>query len=648
MPVAFLRFDAHAVAEQSRPWWAQRGARLVGSNEYIEYVIELRVPPGPSWMIRRRYSDFAHCHDRLVADKVADVPPLPPKEMLRQRIFASPAARSDWLHDRRRALQIYVGELILRPDLQSRSCVQELLALDLSEVWQLEPPMSCRIRRARSTGDKEVPLSSDPDSVPLEVTVRHTGQILSPSKVPSGADEKTDMLPQTDGEEHQYVRSEEMEGSIVTFFKAKLMEEPATAIAPDKHLNDEVVVRVRAALRPGTSDTSILVNVRPGQTYVVQAASVNRRGLQSAPITLTAHIPVADGPITATACIPSADGPPVRVVDHAATKETDSPTHNGGCARQAYGRARAQTDGASSVSSSFAARDRTLSVPASASAGCGSRDSGSEDGSPDGSSRRTMVSPIQPKSLRLEPVTYRGRAAAEYMRVANQKKLDAYEKTPFQLLASPRPDQSSAASTLEEEDKTPRLTDPSSTLEGRHVQVDLGSVRAADSTTSPEAERSLHRDAEELDGERLLQLEQRCLAEAREVAAWIGQTTGRRELLAKMQEPGSDLETFRQLLVSGEVLCELLNCVATRSASSGSDAEAGQLPVASYKTGRQVCHLHVQMDNVTSFLRACRDFFKVPEHQLFPTVDLCEGHNMPVVVKCLAALCRTLQQFASK
>merc|ERR1712007_22122 len=44
------------------------------------------------------------------------------------------------------------------------------------------------------------------------------------------------------------------------------------------------------------------------------------------------------------------------------------------------------------------------------------------------------------------------------------------------------------------------------------------------------------------------------------------------------------------------------------------------------------------MENVSRFVGACRDFFGVPEYQLFCTGDLSECRDMQAVVQCLLAL----------
>ena len=49
------------------------------------------------------------------------------------------------------------------------------------------------------------------------------------------------------------------------------------------------------------------------------------------------------------------------------------------------------------------------------------------------------------------------------------------------------------------------------------------------------------------------------------------------------------------------------------------------------------------MENISSFLRACRDF-GVQEYELFETVDLFEEKDLGVVLRCIMALGRALQK----
>jgi hypothetical protein len=84
--------------------------------------------------------------------------------------------------------------------------------------------------------------------------------------------------------------------------------------------------------------------------------------------------------------------------------------------------------------------------------------------------------------------------------------------------------------------------------------------------------------------------------------------------------------TFAGKLKSGEVLCKLINCIKPNQIAK---INASTMPFK-------------QMENITSFLRACRTL-GVSEHDLFETVDLYEEKDLNVVILCIFALGRTIQ-----
>ena len=49
-----------------------------------------------------------------------------------------------------------------------------------------------------------------------------------------------------------------------------------------------------------------------------------------------------------------------------------------------------------------------------------------------------------------------------------------------------------------------------------------------------------------------------------------------------------------------------------------------------------------QMENVTAFINACRSVFRVPEHELFETVDLYEEKDLGSFVTCICSLGRVI------
>jgi hypothetical protein len=86
--------------------------------------------------------------------------------------------------------------------------------------------------------------------------------------------------------------------------------------------------------------------------------------------------------------------------------------------------------------------------------------------------------------------------------------------------------------------------------------------------------------------------------------------------------------SFAQYLRDGTVLCTLLNAIKPGSVPSVSS------PSLPYK----------QMENVSFFLRCCRNSMGVAEHDLFETVDLFDEKDIAAVVRCIYALSRAIQK----
>ncbi|CAN0210507.1 unnamed protein product, partial [Scytosiphon promiscuus] len=77
---------------------------------------------------------------------------------------------------------------------------------------------------------------------------------------------------------------------------------------------------------------------------------------------------------------------------------------------------------------------------------------------------------------------------------------------------------------------------------------------------------------------------------------------------------------FADGLRDGTRLCKLLNAIKPSSIRR----------VNPYKEGQKF----KQMENISNFIRGCRAL-GVPEYSLFETVDLYEGKDVGLVVKCL-------------
>ena len=103
-----------------------------------------------------------------------------------------------------------------------------------------------------------------------------------------------------------------------------------------------------------------------------------------------------------------------------------------------------------------------------------------------------------------------------------------------------------------------------------------------------------------------------------DVCNWIGQIIGRFK---------SPTETAAAWMKSGDVVCELMNCIR---------------PGTIKKYNAKTTSKFKQMENITLFLRACREVGML-EKDLFSTVDLYEAKDMNAVILSLFNLGGTIQ-----
>lgn len=94
------------------------------------------------------------------------------------------------------------------------------------------------------------------------------------------------------------------------------------------------------------------------------------------------------------------------------------------------------------------------------------------------------------------------------------------------------------------------------------------------------------------------------------VRRWIEEVTG--------QRVNGDLENA---LHDGVLLCTLVNKIKPGTIPN---VNRSSMPFS-------------QMENINAFLRTCKNW-GLPEHDLFMTVDLYEGKNIPQVMQCLISL----------
>lgn len=195
-------------------------------------------------------------------------------------------------------------------------------------------------------------------------------------------------------------------------------------------------------------------------------------------------------------------------------------------------------------------------------------------------------------------------AAAEYTAEVSGRARQIYEKTPYCLQ---RTESGAAQNKL-------ALVDPSRKV--GVLQHAAGAVNA------------VRRDFETLDRERQEVQQQLRSNEAFAVAAWVADLTGCDTVQVAVDE--GDVVALHAALRSGVVLCELANSVAKAAGDT-------IIPVPAYV--QRPSNVFRCIDNVTLFVKACREHFGIPGHQLFDPHDLCHKNgDMWVVVRCILAL----------
>ena len=153
-------------------------------------------------------------------------------------------------------------------------------------------------------------------------------------------------------------------------------------------------------------------------------------------------------------------------------------------------------------------------------------------------------------------------------------------------------------------------------------QAELAEAEAADMETETEeeegeAEREGEGESGEYDGPPA------GMNDPEEQAAWwVGAVTGHKK------PEGTSLQAW---LKSGVVLCELMSTISPGSVEAPSHAQSTvEMPFR-------------QMENIAAYAKAAR-LYGVPEPDMFVTVDLFEGKNLPAVVQNLHSLGRVAQQ----
>eukprot|EP00930_Biecheleria_cincta_P047003 TRINITY_DN32510_c0_g1_i1.p1 TRINITY_DN32510_c0_g1~~TRINITY_DN32510_c0_g1_i1.p1 ORF type:complete len:575 (+),score=72.83 TRINITY_DN32510_c0_g1_i1:51-1727(+) len=242
------------------------------------------------------------------------------------------------------------------------------------------------------------------------------------------------------------------------------------------------------------------------------------------------------------------------------------------------------------------------------------------------SARRKSVKTFSHASLRIARSGYRGSAAQAYAATVTKQKMLSVAKTPYQLL-------------------TPRASGlPLSAGEARFDEGNLGSGKvsvrlslegshAGEFAETFRERLAVNRDAADLDAERGMTRRELLLEYADQIIKWISEVT-----MCEIPEAvnNDSLSVLRQMLASGEVLCELANLVAQRRGDEPP-------PIPSYN--RHPNSKFKCIENVDKFLKACMNTFELSEHELFSRSDLAdERKEMAPVVHCLMALRAHLEE----
>jgi len=466
----------------------------------------------PSWTVRRRYTDFYDCHYDIEAAGGRNLPWLPPKEPIFQKVFGSAETRKAWQEERKEALRAYCQILLDRPDLQRVNCVQELLALRPAQ---------------RLTGRPEQPAKVRLHPALNEEGEYHGGMAVTVQQALTDiwGEDREALLPVSE--------------ILLVFWEVDISVQGA---GQDRG-SGEVAARARLKVDNALDCVRAVVQLTPCRIYAMEACSVSIMGLCSHPVRILAKVPASHGGMRSM----SADA----IDELSSDEDFDDESHSTDSPRYADG----------------------LNVLRW--------------------STRSLA------EMRLGRERYRGSAAEEYSAVVSEKNRLLHEKAPYQLIEQDGAKQHTVAVV----ESAPEL--------------------------QPETAQRLHREFHLIDKDRRKAEKKFRFEEAREASAWVAELTGREEfktLLASTRK----ISPLRAALQSGEALCELANALAVC-------AGAEKVPVPSFV--QNPANKFLRMDNVTKFIYACREFFELPEHQLFSTADLAEeSGDIWVVVRCLFAL----------
>jgi len=464
------------------------------------------------WMVTRRYSDFLRCHVRLLESFQRDeLPPLPPKEPVLQKIFAKSTARLGWATERAVALQRYLMGLLVDPGVVRNIAFQEFL-----DVPCALRSSACSLAQEAERDTEElisgirVKLTGQPGIV--EVAVRS----VSSSTVDSSRRVEINLLRLEIGGEVCHITD------LYARLTAEVeLPEAGKEVSVRFDLEPGSLWEASAACATSPDDKPIGVLLRAPTAQDLHALPTSAAVTVAKARLVFAVPPTSEGDRSGGMCLPedlhalptSAAVEAANARDISIDRFTSEGDRSGGVCV-----AEVAVGAESEVEESADATAEGIRGPAS------TVTSGRVGRLPRGEVKHTVMS-------------YQGSAAAEYVSKVIESQRQTMERAPHQL-------EGNGGSKRSVPVRYPIIAPTRSASNDVVVPIDFESA-------------AFHRDADELDSSRKEQRMHALQEDEFAAAHWIHAVTGYEAAGAAARGEGSLEEALR----SGEALCDLVNAV---------------------------------------------------------------------------------------
>lgn len=593
-----------------------------------------------SWSVERRYSEFLRCHVQLLERfSRDDLPGIPPKEPVLQKIFGRGDARSEWAEERRSLLHQYLTMLLAHPGASQSEALLSFMGA---------PPArgSSAVGAAPGAGvvlisGVRVRLTGEPGGIEVVVRAEAVGVCsvrLALRRLVGERDGELPVMPDLtdlsleDMEVwERWLELELAESEVGGNSEAahRFLLEPgslwqvgAVGVSPDGTTGNAVCIQLRAPTEVEMAQLPRLAAALGGTPEA--PASEARAAMAAEGQDEDEEAEEAEDEVWAEAGAAKSvdcgddgeDGAPsgaeVWAVTHTFSRRTSEPSGSactsftaipeaaegegaGQDGEEAQSEAMTEgagkfDDGPEAQGDSAAEAKSMPAVKAKAKVSLSEEDADSfeakraiflgKDGVRGGLRRGPEIHKV---------ISYKGEAAAEYARRIEEKHRVSLDKVPHRY---------------------------ETTRDGERRSVPGAKLTVVTKDTPPEERR--RPPAELLDRGRQKQQMMRLKEEERCAAAWINAVTGDAQAQAAAQDECSLLAA----LESGEALCDLVNAVWP-----GRIVGILRGDIKPYK----------RIANITRFLRACSDL-GIPDQNVFTPSDLQERKNLRSVVRCLFAL----------